>query len=137
MESDICPLCDKNIDESQPSTALTDKGILSLQKANEESQDEKISFSQGQGQKVHNSCRAKYIHKREIRKHLESKLEKANPINPTTSLRRSSTPTFDFSTDCFLCGGTLLDTSGQILRKVDSINFKDSILEHSLNRSDT
>ena len=63
MESDICPLCDKNIDESQPSTALTDKGILSLQKANEERQDEKISFSQGQ--KVHNSCWAKYVYSQE------------------------------------------------------------------------
>ena len=30
-----------------------------------------------------------------------------------------------------------MDTSGQIVHKVDSIKFKDSILEHSLNHSDT
>ena len=72
MSSDVCPLCDKEIEANQPSSVLTAKGVDSLIGANEARKDDPIEFSVGQ--RVHSDCRVKYCHQREIRKHIESKL---------------------------------------------------------------
>ena len=135
MDEDVCPICETSVTCSEDSSRLTEKGLVSLQNANKARQDDHLNFLIGQ--KVHKKCRIVYVHKREIRKYVESKLENFSPASSSNPSRRSSEPYFDFKSHCFLCGLVFSIPNTSNISEVKSIGMKDTILDHCKKRSDS
>ena len=134
MEGGTCPICKTHITEDVSCSSLTERGIASLEAANEARKDEPIQFVIGQ--KVHNSCRSKYCHKREIRKCIEDRVEKSDSPETSEKKLRSNTSNFSFESECFFCGLSTLN-SGEKVCKVENSDFKTSLLSHCSSRSDS
>ena len=119
MEVDVCALCLEVIKTEESSQSLTEKGIITLKKANESRLDDPKTFEIGQ--KVHTSCRLKYTHKREIRKFLEKKVVQSGPSNVEDMCLRSSKTPFSFETDCFFCCKSLLLTKSTEFHSIETV----------------
>ena len=132
MEADICPLCSKHVSNIESSSRLTEKGILSLQAANEARQDPPIIFRINS--RIHKDCRVQYCHKREIQKYIEKKKKEEPTQNKV--LLRSSVPNFSFKTDCFFCCQSVSDGNNYDVFSVASLSSKDTLLSHCKDRND-
>ena len=131
MDVCTCPICAEEIEDGQPNSVLTSKHVQSLNSANEARKDIPIGIIVGQ--RVHTDCRKRYCHKREIRKHVESKLNPSDVRSP--SLRSSERP-FSFDTDCFLCGTDVTSDISKVVHRVENEKLRESLLVQCSSRAD-
>ncbi len=95
--SGICIFCSQPIEEGQ-SVTLTEKGCRGINRASEARKDR---VSCVPGQQVHQECRRKYCHPREVAKAL-NKVEQHCSTSATEGLvlRSAEKRQFQFNTDC-------------------------------------
>ena len=98
---EICVICSQPIQEA-PSSTLTEKGCRGINKASETRKD---SICCVPGQQVHQACRRKNIHPREVSKVLNVG-EQGCSTSATEGhiLRSAEKGQFQFNSDCFFCG---------------------------------
>ena len=93
-----CFICNKSVSEGE--TSKVTKGLETLIRVSKERKDEAYTFLQNVGMiEVHKACRHEYIKQRNIEKHIKQKAEQVDD----RSLRSSSSDTFNFKQECFIC----------------------------------
>ena len=128
-----CPLCRQEISETCDSSKLTAKGVASLLEASKQRKDDSLVVSINQ--LIHNKSRAKYVHKREIKKFLDNEIGDVQPQMCGSVRRRSTESPFCFKTNCFLCKATC-DSSDKRNSAATTLELKSTVLTTCDQRSD-
>ena len=100
-----CAICEKPLKDGSKTTVVKKKGLATFAEASKKRNDSKIDvFKKNSSLEIHEKCRTLYINNRCIAAYVK-RAEK----DSTKSQLRSSLPTFDFKTHCFLCGEEIPD----------------------------
>ncbi len=134
--SGICIFCSQPIEEGQ-SVTLTEKGCRGINRASEARKDR---VSCVPGQQVHQECRRKCCHPREVAKAL-NKVEQHCSTSATEGLvlRSAEKRQFQFNTDCFFCGQVAVNLGkrkSQEVVAVRTVELKENVLAICRERGD-
>jgi len=132
-----CLLCHHEVDLTDPKTnVLSVKGAESINNASSARGDTLFAKA---GDAVHNDCRSKYTHRRNIV--AQQKLGEAG--SSQHKRLRSSTPVFDFKTKCLFCCSEVVENPKKKYEngKVVTTSFVHSVLNshnifHSIDLND-
>ncbi|KAG7161135.1 hypothetical protein Hamer_G004782 [Homarus americanus] len=125
VNQETCPICREVLDVSDV-VELRQKGADGINSASVQRRDDVAVLA---GEKVHITCRKRYINPKDIE---NKKRKKVEP--PKRSARVSSSP-FNSQTDCFFCG-TIVTPRGASFSYVKTDTFVQTILECCDSRSD-
>ena len=128
VNPDICPICKNIFEHGEEIVAIQKKGANSLNCASNQRGDNIVVEV---GDKVHSTCRAKYVNARNIKQHCKKNCEPSNILKRTT---RACADSFNSKTDCFFCGINVRGNSNSSHVKTD--NITKTILKRCANHSD-
>ena len=98
----ICPICKEEIENSCHNwVAVRSKGAKGI---NESSVKRKDNLVVAAGDKVHISCRQRYINEKDIQSHVAT--ESSSSV-PGKKITRQSSGCFASEADCIFCGCTI------------------------------
>ena len=135
--SEVCVVCSQPIEEA-PSATLTEKGCRGINQASETRKD---NISCVPGQKVHQECRRKHCHPREVSKALNKAEQGCSTVATEGHVLRSAEKRqFQFNSDCFFCGQPTINRGkrkSQDVIAVRTIELKEKILAICCERGDS
>lgn len=115
------------------------EGLLGLQNACRERGDDHTFYI---GQKLHRTCRDNYRNKKTILRDLKRKQHADPPSCSPAKTRSKLGSTFDFQTDCLLCGQRTTAIASQKKREADRVfrirtfECKNNFLNKCIERGD-
>ena len=130
----LCPLCERELGSSEDYVKIGEKGAVGINKASTEI-GRNVNVMSGRG--MHESCRMKYVNKKDIQRYNTSNLNSQTTAKRST---RISTGMFDSKTDCFFCGNKFIINYKKPEENeyscVSTFGFVDKIINHCKTRSD-
>ena len=123
-----CPFC-SNVITDKEAVTLTERGLGSIKEAGKKRKDNLLFFI---GQKVHKTCRQKYINPNYIASAMKKSLKRERSESP--NLRSQHTP-FSFQTQCFYCAQTVKHNDPNVYN-CRTLGLKQKVMDKCDSRND-